>query len=128
MERLELLNRLKMIKDPRKIANLCYELDSVGVLYDILMTDEYSDIKERLEYWGIDAYINFTLWKKLTDCVSEFNYLKISKSLNLKYKWFYLIQEKIPEVLQVFEESHRIFFWYKDAIMSIYRLYKSLSY
>ena len=73
MERLELLNRLKMIKDPRKIANLCYELDSVGVLYDILMTDEYSDIKERLEYWGIDAYINFTLCKKLTDCVSEFN-------------------------------------------------------
>jgi len=120
MDRSELLNKLKMTKDPKKVVNLCYELDRLGMLYFILMTEEHPEIKERLEYWGVDTYFNFPLWKKLTDCVSDFNYLKISKSLELKHKWFFMIKQKIPEILDIFHETHRIFFWYKEAIMSIY--------
>ena len=78
------------------------EISSVEMVFDILEDLEESGqlatfletnplIKEKLEAYKINKHFNFSLWKSLKNIKSCFNYLKISKKLELKEKWFKVI-------------------------------------
>ena len=115
----ELLNRLNLIKYSEKMVELCYELNQAGLLSDIFNLEKYYLQRKKLEAFGISLTFNFSLWKKLEECSSYFNYLKISKRICLKEKWLTQIVENIPEIQTILLESHAVFEKYKNILFTI---------
>lgn len=116
----QLINRFKMAT-LEKMLEICCELIDEGKWGKILVQEEYEGIRQKLENHNINASFNFYLWKKLTACHHYFNYLNISKKSDLKLKWMEMIVREIPDVDQIFEETHSAFDKYKKILLTYFR-------
>lgn len=115
----ETINRLNLIKYQEKMIELAYELHLSGGLQFIYSSDDYSRQRKKLENFGITPQFNFSLWKKIKENCELFNYMKISKKLDLKQKWLQCIVEKIPEIQSILDESNDFFVKYKQILLTI---------
>ena len=112
---LQLINRVNMIKNVDKFLDLMGELKATGNLGLILAL--CSEIQDKMQLFNISITFNLSLWIKLKNFKSYFNYLRIAKQKEIQIKWLNLIFKQIPEVLSIFEESNQVFDYYKESII-----------
>ena len=112
---LQLINKVNMIKNVDKFLDLMGELKATGNLGLILAL--CSEIQDKMQLFNISITFNLSLWIKLKNFKSYFNYLRIAKQKEIQIKWLNLIFKQIPEVLSIFEESNQVFDYYKESII-----------
>lgn len=116
-------NSINLIQTPEKLLKYLMLLESTA---QILNLDIVSIIKAKFTIFGIDSdKFNYTLWKKLNSCISEFNYLKLARSEKKKQKWILEILQKIPkiELLSIFHDECALFKRFKDVLSDPFVLY-----
>ena len=111
----QMANRIELIWNAESFLQLLVELEEEEcLLYEIEST-----LKEKMKMFDISPLFNFPLWKKLKDVKHLFNYLYISKKMELKQKWLMAIKERIPEVWNVYQETHQVFDYFKKVLDSL---------
>jgi len=110
-----MINRFKMAK---KMLDICCEIMDQGNLGQLWIDMGSEFIRNKLRLHNINENFNFYLWRKLNQCAVYFNYLKISKRMEVKLKWMQMIVREIPEIELLFEETHTVFDKYKNILMT----------
>jgi len=116
-------NSIKLIQSPEKLLRYLMLLETTT---QALNLDVISTIKAKFALFGIDSdKFNYALWKKLNNCISEFNYLKLARSEKKKEKWIVEILQKIPkvELLSIFYDECPLFKRFKDILSDPFILY-----
>ena len=117
----EMANRVNQIKKAEKLLDILYLFtkDELEYMYSLVVEP---NLREKMDEFQIQPSFNFTLWQKLKDFKGFFNYMKISKKFELKEKWFKLIVIEIPEILSIFDETNRVFDYFKDSLNSLFSI------
>ena len=117
----ELTNRLRMVKNVDKFLEILDEIK--GRLYGLYLFNLIPHkIIELMDHYGIKIDFNFSLWRKLNGIPDLFNYLKISKKPALKEKWLSEILKRVPDLLDIYEETSQVFDKYKEILASIIQI------
>ena len=111
----EILNKIIGASNYNSLLKICCDLFQVGLLRFYYEISEI--LREKFDLYGIDLFFNFSLWEKLTSYKNLFNYLSSSKNLKTKQKWFEEILENIPDILEILNESHFTFQFFKGVII-----------
>jgi hypothetical protein len=115
-----LTNKLFFISKVETLLKIIVQLRQNGVLESFYMMQR--DLREKMSEFNLDLNFNFDLWRDLKDCADLFNYLKLSKDYEKRFKWVQKIVEKFPEVSQVFHETHHLFDEYKNLLKDFFNL------
>ena len=83
--------------------------------------------KNKMDEFDITPLFNFSLWRKLKDCKGFFNYMKISKRIDLKEKWFIIIVQRIPEILTIYDDVNQAFDYFKGALDTLFIYIKPIN-
>lgn len=119
----DLINRFKMAT-LEKMLDICCEIIDQGNFGRLWLDIGTEFIRNKLHLHNIDENFNFYLWRKLNQCATYFNYLKLSKKVELKLKWMEMIVREIPDIDLLFEETHAVFDKYKDILMTYFSIVK----
>ena len=115
----EMANRVIQIRKAESLLELLYSIPEKEL--DMMYNAVYDTrLKEKMDQFDITPLFNFSLWRKLKDCKGYFNYMKISRRIDLKEKWFILIAQGIPEILTIHDEVNQVFDYFKDALESLF--------
>jgi len=111
-----LTNTVKMIQSAEKFLNLCADFIQEGTFTTILVK-YFHVFNSKAVFFNIElGKFNFCFWIKLMAQTTLFNYLKLSKSPKKAEKWLTIILDVIPEVADVFKESHYLFNRFKEIL------------
>ena len=119
----EMANRVNQIKKAESLLELLYSIPEkeLDTMYNFIFDTR---LKEKMDEFDITPLFNFSLWRKLKDYKSYFNYMKISKRIDLKEKWFIMIAQEIPELLTIYDEVNQVFDYFKNALESLFKFIK----
>jgi hypothetical protein len=113
----ELVNRVGLVKNLKTLLKICCELIDDETFHMVYFSEELPQLREKLTYFGIDSHFNFLLWRRLEKFKEYFDWMKISKKLELKQKRYSEIVELIPDVGDIFLETHLVFDFFKEALL-----------
>ena len=121
----EMANRVNQIKIAERMLEVLYLIPEkeLDFMYNAVFDTR---LKEKMDEFDITHLFNFSLWRKLKDYKGYFNYMKISKRIDLKEKWFLLIAQGIPELLTIYDEVNQVFDYFKDALGSLFKFIKPI--
>ncbi len=113
-------NRVSLMKKAESLLELLYSIpeEELDLMYNFVFDTR---LKDKMDEFEITPLFNFSLWRKLKDYKAYFNYLKISKRIDLKEKWFTLIVKEIPEILSIYHEINQAFDYFKDALDTLFK-------
>ena len=116
----EMANRVSLMRKAESLLELLYSIPEkeLDMMYSFVFDTR---LKEKMDEFDITPLFNFSLWRKLKDYKAYFNYLKISKRIDLKEKWFKVIAKGIPELLTIYDEVNQVFDYFKDALESLFK-------
>ncbi len=116
----EMANRVSLMRKAESLLELLYSIPEkeLDMMYSFVFDARF---KEKMDEFDITPLFNFSLWRKLKDYKAYFNYLKISKRIDLKEKWFKVIAKGIPELLTIYDEVNQVFDYFKDALESLFK-------
>ena len=113
----ELANRIGLVKNLKTLLKICCELIDGETFHLVYFSEELPQLREKLVDFGIDSHFNFSLWRRLEKFKEYFNWLKISKKPELKQKRYNQIVDLIPDVSDIFLETHLVFDFFKLALL-----------
>ena len=115
-----MISRVYQIKKAESMLELLYSIPEkeLDMMYNYVFDTR---LKHKMEEFDITTLFNFSLWRKLKDYKSYFNYLKISKRIDLKEKWFIIIVQGIPELLTIYDEVNEVFDYFKEALDTLFK-------
>ena len=113
------INQVKLFTNVEKFLNFLHDLYEKGILSILVLEEKEPTIIEQMNKFGIALEFNFPLWEQLKGMSSFFNYLKISKTFDLKYKWYLEIHKLLPDLTPLYEETHYVFDKYKLTLETL---------
>ena len=122
----EMANRVNQIRKAESLLELLYSIPEkeLDMMYNAVFDTR---LKERMDEFELTPLFNFSLWRKLKDYKGYFNYLKISKRIDLKEKWFIIITQGIPEILTIYDEVNQAFDYFKAALDTLFLYIKPVN-
>ena len=113
-------NRVSLMRKAESMLEVLYLIPEkeLDFMYNAVFDTR---LKEKMNEFDITPLFNFSLWRKLKDYKGYFNYMKISKRIDLKEKWFIMIAQEIPELLTIYDEVNQVFDYFKDALGSLFK-------
>ncbi len=113
------INRIKLFGKAENFLTYLHDLYSKGILSILVVEEKEQTLLEQMNKFGISLDFNFKLWEQLKSLAPLFNYLKISKSFNAKYKWYLEISKQLPDLNPLYEETHYLFDKYKEILETL---------
>ena len=113
------INRVQLFGNVYKFLNYLEDLNEKGILSILVLEEKEPTLIEQMNKFNIPLDFNFTLWNTLKSLSGAFNYLSISKTFNLKYKWYLEIAKVLPDLTPLYAETHYLFDKYKLILETI---------
>ncbi len=119
----EITNQVNMMQTAEKFLNFCLNLIKEGV-YETFLARYFELLHSKALLFRLNLRnFNFKLWSDLSTNLHILNYLSLSKSPNKAQKWLSLLLDAIPNIGDIFRESHFVFNKYKLILLPYSELF-----
>jgi len=112
----QLFNRICLSKNIKTFLKICCELLEDRTFDIIFCSEDFPIFREKFFYFGLPLTFNFALWRRLEKFKDYFNWMKISKNPDLKKKRLIQLLQLIPDLSDIFLETHNVFDYFKEIL------------